>query len=202
MHTRIRTSSHLHTLDNALCVDCTLTAVSTFFRTDAAPRASDACPCVQMASTCAVIDAALAAAPRARVAAAAFEAGAPARARAAQRVRRTLEHHSQVVELLELPQLTETCIRNGLFEEALALSECAGELQRRHHLTPDAGDGGRGGGSDGGGAAAVAPGGPGGVGESARVLLMGIVRSRRAPCAANGGALRSPHARALARTCA
>jgi len=46
---------------------------------------------------------------------------------------RALSHHVQLLELLELPQLMETCSRNNLFDEALDLSSFANTLQKRHH---------------------------------------------------------------------
>lgn len=50
------------------------------------------------------------------------------------RLRRTLQYHTQLLELLEVPQLTETCVRNGLYDSALELVEFASALVRRHRL--------------------------------------------------------------------
>jgi len=48
------------------------------------------------------------------------------------RNRQTLEKHVQLMELLQIPQLMDTCSRNNLFDEALDLASFASTLQRRH----------------------------------------------------------------------
>eukprot|EP00753_Platysulcus_tardus_P021227 PLAT8687.2.p1 GENE.PLAT8687.2~~PLAT8687.2.p1 ORF type:complete len:673 (+),score=265.79 PLAT8687.2:259-2019(+) len=50
------------------------------------------------------------------------------------RNRRTLLQHTSLIELLEVPQLMETCVRNGLFEEALQLAAFANTLRSRHRV--------------------------------------------------------------------
>lgn len=49
-----------------------------------------------------------------------------------KRNRRTLEHHHQLVELLEVPQLMDACVRNSLYEEAIAVATFTEELERKH----------------------------------------------------------------------
>ncbi|CAM9519865.1 unnamed protein product [Choristocarpus tenellus] len=49
-----------------------------------------------------------------------------------KRNRQTLKHHMQLVELLEVPQLMDACVRNDLYQEALSLATFAGTLERRH----------------------------------------------------------------------
>ncbi|CAM9612385.1 unnamed protein product [Scytosiphon promiscuus] len=66
-----------------------------------------------------------------------------------KRNRQTLKHHMQLVELLEVPQLMDACVRSDLMEEALSIATFASTLERRHRsrraasLAPP-GDGGGG----------------------------------------------------------
>eukprot|EP00592_Proboscia_alata_P016409 CAMPEP_0194399782 /NCGR_PEP_ID=MMETSP0174-20130528/126845_1 /TAXON_ID=216777 /ORGANISM="Proboscia alata, Strain PI-D3" /LENGTH=785 /DNA_ID=CAMNT_0039196217 /DNA_START=80 /DNA_END=2439 /DNA_ORIENTATION=+ len=46
--------------------------------------------------------------------------------------RRTLLQHSSLLELLELPQLMDACVRSNLYDDALAISSLANSLERRH----------------------------------------------------------------------
>jgi hypothetical protein len=48
------------------------------------------------------------------------------------RNRQTLAHHSQLVDLLEVPQLMDACVRNNMFEDALSIATFAHGLLRRH----------------------------------------------------------------------
>ncbi len=45
---------------------------------------------------------------------------------------KTLQCHTQLLELLEIPQLMDTCIRNEMHKEALDLTRYANVLERRH----------------------------------------------------------------------
>ena len=45
---------------------------------------------------------------------------------------RTLRHHLQILDLLELPQLIDACVRNGLYDGALDIAAFANVLERRH----------------------------------------------------------------------
>ncbi|CAB1114659.1 unnamed protein product [Ectocarpus sp. CCAP 1310/34] len=52
-----------------------------------------------------------------------------------KRNRQTLKHHMQarsLVELLEVPQLMDACVRSDLMEEALSIATFASTLERRH----------------------------------------------------------------------
>lgn len=51
-----------------------------------------------------------------------------------KRNRKTLQHHMQLVELLEVPQLVDACARNGFYDEALELANFVNGLERRHLL--------------------------------------------------------------------
>jgi hypothetical protein len=51
-----------------------------------------------------------------------------------KRNRKTLQHHMQLVELLEVPQLVDACARNGFHDEALELANFVNGLERRHLL--------------------------------------------------------------------
>ena len=64
----------------------------------------------------------------------AFAAGAQEIVGGLKRNRQTLQHHLQLVELLEVPQLMDACLRNGLFDEAVEIVAFANTLERRHLL--------------------------------------------------------------------
>jgi hypothetical protein len=62
-----------------------------------------------------------------------------------KRNRQTLQHHIQLLELLEIPQLMDTCVRNEWYDQALDLVLFAATLERRHpenhsHRTPEPGE--------------------------------------------------------------
>lgn len=54
-----------------------------------------------------------------------------------KRNRKTLQHHMQLVELLEVPQLVDACARNGFYDEALELANFVNGLERRHLLASE-----------------------------------------------------------------
>ncbi|KAL7409953.1 Dor1-like family-domain-containing protein [Mrakia frigida] len=43
-----------------------------------------------------------------------------------------LEHHDKLLDLLEVPQLLETCVRNGYYHEAMELGQHAKEMSARY----------------------------------------------------------------------
>eukprot|EP00038_Savillea_parva_P015134 m.13208 g.13208 ORF g.13208 m.13208 type:complete len:614 (-) comp3018_c0_seq1:27-1868(-) len=45
---------------------------------------------------------------------------------------KTLQHHAQVLEILEIPQLMDTCVRNAYYEEALQLQAHVNQMRKRH----------------------------------------------------------------------
>lgn len=48
----------------------------------------------------------------------------------------TLSKTAELLEILELPQLMETCLRNNLYTEALELSQYARHLSTKHGSIP------------------------------------------------------------------
>ncbi|KAK8794649.1 hypothetical protein WA158_001630 [Blastocystis sp. Blastoise] len=57
-----------------------------------------------------------------------------------QKNKKTLRYHTQLLELLEMPQLMDTCVKNGLHDEALILLSQSRKLTSIHKIKENEGE--------------------------------------------------------------
>lgn len=48
----------------------------------------------------------------------------------------TLNRHTEILEVLEIPQLMDTCVRNSYYEEALELVSYVRRMEKKHAGIP------------------------------------------------------------------
>lgn len=48
----------------------------------------------------------------------------------------TLNRHTEILEILEIPQLMDTCVRNAYYDQALELATYVRRLDKKHGALP------------------------------------------------------------------